>query len=100
MIGGFLSAARAEGLNLLAAVRAFDVGHVLDEPEHCYLHHLRHPHGFAHDHLDEVLGGGDDDDALNREGLEDGQRDVTGSRRHIHEQEVNITPVALSPELS
>ena len=54
---------------------------------------------FFDDHADELLGRGDDDDAVDGQRLEHGQGHVTGTGRHIDEQKVNIFPDDISPKL-
>ena len=55
---------------------------------------------FFDDHADELLRGGDDDDAIHREGLEYGKGDIAGAGGHIDEHEVHVLPVDIGPELA
>ena len=63
------------------------------------MHHVCHLHRLGHDHGHQILGGGDDDDAIHRNALEHRQGHVAGSGRHIHEQIVHILPDHVGPEL-
>ena len=88
----------AKDVDVLAAVGADGVAHVLDQAEDGYMHHLGHLDGLADDHADQLLRAGHDDDAVHRQRLEHGQRHVAGARRHVNEQEINV-PHDLLPEL-
>ena len=99
VLGDFWKFAFAENREFFAAVRADGVAHVLDDSEDGDLHEFRHVHGFADDHGDEFLRRGDDDDAVNGQGLEDCQGNVAGSRRHVHEHAVDVAPDDVGPEL-
>ena len=89
----------AEDIDLLAAVRADEVGHVLHETDDRHAHLIRHVHGLRHDHGHEVLRRGDDDDTVDRKGLENGQRNIAGSWWHVDEHVVDVLPLNLRPEL-
>ena len=54
----------AEDLDFLAAVGAGQPGVVLDDADEGDVHQLRQAHGLGDDHGDQVLGGGDQDDAV------------------------------------
>ena len=100
MLGGYLiHMAFAKDLDLLAAVRAEDIAHILYDAQHGYLHHLGHVHSLGYDHAHQLLGAGDHNDAVYRQALEHGQRHVAGARGHIHEQEVHVLPDHVGPEL-
>ena len=90
--------ALAEEVDLLPAVRAGDIAHVLHQAHDGDLHHLRHLDGLLHHHAHQLLGGGHDDDAVQGNGLEHAEGHVAGSRRHIHEQIVAV-PQHVGPEL-
>lgn len=51
------------------------------------------------DHGNEFLRRRDDQDAVHGQGLEDCQRNVTRSRRHVDEHVVDVAPDDVSPEL-
>ena len=89
----------AEDVDVLAAVRADDIAHVLDDAEHGHLHHLGHIHGLGHDHADQFLRACHDHDAVYGQTLEDGQGHIAGSRRHVHKQEIDVLPDHIGPEL-
>ena len=91
--------ALAEHRDVLAAVRALEVAVVLHHAEQRDVHHLRHLDRLAHDHGNQILRRGDDQDAVHRQGLEHGQRHVARAGRHIDEQEVHVVPNHVRPEL-
>ena len=91
--------ALAEDADLLAAVRAAEVGIVLHEAQHGNVHHVRHFHGFRNDHGHQILRGSDDDDTIHRQALEHRQGYVAGSGGHVNEQIVNVLPDNVRPEL-
>jgi len=89
----------AEHVDVLAAVRADDVAHVLHDAQHGHLHHLGHVHGLGHDHAHQLLGACHHHDAVHGQALEHGQGHVTGARGHVHEQEIHVLPDHVGPEL-
>ena len=89
----------AEDIDLLTAVRADEVGHVLDETDDRHTHLIRHVYSLRHDHGNKVLRRGDDDDTVDREGLENSQRNIAGSWWHVDEHVVDVLPLNLRPEL-
>ena len=95
---GLFALALAEEVDLFAAVRAGDIAHVFYDADDGDVHLLRHLHGLLHDHGDKLLRGGDDDDAVERDGLEDAQWHVARAGGHIDEQIVHI-PGNIRPEL-
>ena len=95
----FSRMALAENIDRLTAVRAFQIAHVLDHAQNRHIHHLRHVHGLGDDHGDQLLRGRGDDDAVQLDGLEHGQRHVAGSRGHIDEHHIHVPPVDVLPEL-
>ena len=98
--GGFLSdLGFAEQLDALAAIRAERVGHVLHQTEHGNVHHIGHVDGLADDHADQILRGGDDDHAVQRDALENRQRHVARSRRHVDNHYIQLTPGDVLPKL-
>ena len=99
LCGHLIHMALAEHADLLAAVGADDVAHVLHDAQHGHLHHLSHVHGLGYDHADQLLGAGNDHDAVHGQALEHSQGHVAGSRRHVHEQEVHVLPDHIGPEL-
>ena len=54
----------AKELDVLAAVRAERVGHVLHQTEHRDIHHVRHVDGLSDDHADQILRRRHDDNAV------------------------------------
>ena len=90
--------ALAEEAELFAAVRAENIAHVLNEAQNGHLHHLRHLDRLLHHHGDELLGGGHHDNAVQRDGLEDGEGHVPGARGHV-DKEIVAVPQHVRPEL-
>ena len=76
----------------LAAVRALDIAHVFDHAQHADLQLAAHVDRFGDDHGHHRLRRGDHDDAIHRDGLQHGQRHITGSRRHVDEQHIQFAP--------
>ena len=70
--GNFINMAFTKYRNLLAAVRALQVAHVLYQTDDRNVHLLCHLHGLCHDHGNQLLRRGHDDDAIHRKGLEYG----------------------------
>ena len=89
----------AEDEVLLAAFVALEVGHVLDQTKHRDVHLVRQVDGLANDHGDQLLRGGNRDDAVKVHALHDGQEHVGGSRRHVNQQVVDLFPVGVAEEL-
>ena len=96
---GFCQTAFAEDGILFAAVRAFKITEVFHDGKNGHIHHLCHVAGFFHDHAHQFLGRGYYDDAVYRHGLENGQRHVAGSGRHIHQKEIHVAVDHIGPEL-
>ena len=90
----------AKDLDLLAAVRALHVAHVLDHAQNRHVHLLGHVDGLGDDHAHQVLRAGNDNDAVHGQRLEHGERHIAGARRHIDQQVVERTPAGLAPELA
>ena len=86
-------------LDPAAAARALDVAHVLDDAQDGHPHHAGHVDGLADDHPDQVLRRADDYDALDGQRLEDGQRHVAGSRGHVDQQVIDLSPEGVLEEL-
>ena len=80
-------------------VGTFEIAHVFDEAEDGDVHDFRHLQGLFDDHGDELLRRRDDEDAVDRQGLEYCQGDVARSRRHVDEHVVDIAPDDVGPEL-
>ena len=89
----------AKQLDLFSAVWTFQVAEILHQTEHRHMHHLRHVVRLFHDHLHEFLRGRHNHDSVYRKRLEHRKRYIAGSRRHIHEQIVHVSPDCLVPEL-
>ena len=91
--------ALAEHLYLPAAVRAENIAHVLDQSEHGDVHHLCHVESLFDYHCDKILRGRDDNYSVDGQALENGQRHIARSGRHIDKHIVDIAPNDLRPEL-
>ena len=89
----------AENGQLFAAVRTYEVAVVLYDTEHRNAHHLCHLVGFHDDHAHQILRGRYDHYAVYRKRLENGQRNITGSWRHVDEEIVQVAPDDVGPEL-
>ena len=89
----------AEEIVFLVAVRAYEIGHVLDQAKHRNLHRLCHIHRFCHDHAHQLLRRSDHDDAIDRQRLKDCERNIARSWRHVNEQIIDITPHHITPKL-
>ena len=98
-LGDLIDVGFAEYRDLFAAVRAGEIAHILDEAENRHIHQSSHLDRLFHDHRDQILRTGHNDDPVYRQGLKNGQRDISGSRRHIDEHIVHITPDNIRPEL-
>ena len=94
-----LDVALAEDGVLLAAVGAAEVAVVLHQAQNGDVHHLGHLDGLGDNHAHQILGGGDDDDAVHREGLEHRQGHVAGSGGHIPKEIAHLAPDDVGPEL-
>ena len=89
----------AVDLERLTAARALDIAVIFDETEHGHIHHFRHFDRFGDDHGDELLRGGDDDDAVERDGLEHRERCVAGSGGQVDKHVIDFIPDDVAPEL-
>ena len=89
----------AVNLERLAATRALDIAVIFDETEHGHVHHFRHFDRFGDDHGDELLRGGNDDDAVERNGLEHRERCVAGSGGQVDKHVIDFIPDDVAPEL-
>ena len=84
---------------MFSAVRAYQIAVVFHNTQHIDFHHLCHLISFTYNHLYQILRGRYDHDTFYRQRLEYCQRYITGSRRHIYEQIVQISPDHIGPEL-
>ena len=95
----FINMTFAENFDCFATVRTFHVTHIFDDTNDRNIHHLCHFDSFSYDHRYQFLWGGYNDDAVNRDGLEYSQRNITGSRRHIDKHIIDIFPHYILPKL-
>ena len=91
--------ALAKDVDFPAAVGTFHIAHVLHQAQHGDVHHLGHLHRLGDDHAHQLLGGGDNEDAVQGQGLEHGQRRVAGAGRHIHKHVIHVAPDDVGPKL-
>ena len=84
---------------LVAALPALIVGHILDYAQNTHPQILEHLDSL--DHIDEgqPLRSGHDDCPVEVELLAETELDVASSRRHVHDQVVELAPVGLVEEL-
>ena len=88
-----------EDVNLLAAVRAYQVAHILYDTDDRNIHQLCHLASLLDNHRNQILRRGHDDDAVHRNRLENSQRNIACARRHIDEHIVHLSPDYIAPEL-
>ena len=92
--GHRLGAAAQEDVRRLTAVRADEPAHVLDDSEHGQMHRVAEAQRLAHVVHGDPLWRGDDDGAgAGSKELDEGERLVPGTRRRVHDQAVQMTPV-------
>ena len=96
--GFFLAAAASKNVDALA-LRRGEVAHVFHDSENGNVHFAEHGDAFSNDAERGLLGRGDDDSAVKRHGLAEGQLRVSGSGRKVDEQEVQLAPLDAGDEL-
>ena len=96
--GFFLAAAASKNIDALA-LRRSKVAHVFHDSENGNIHFAEHGDAFSNDAKRGFLGRGDDDPAVKRHGLAEGQLRVSGSGRKVDEQEVQLAPLDAGNEL-
>ncbi len=99
IFGDIIDFACAKEVDLLAAVRAFDIAHVFNDAQDFDVHLVCHLDSFFNYHRHEFLRGSDDDYAVQLDGLKHRERHVARSRRHIHKHIVHVIPHDVRPEL-
>ena len=77
------STATLEDVDDLIAMRTFEAGHVLHDPQDRSIDPLEHAHGPAYIAGRDILRGGDHDGAVDIDGLHDLKLSVTRPRRHV-----------------
>ncbi len=100
LLRGALGAAAGEDVDLVMAVRAGEVRHVLDDAEDFDVDLVKHFEGLARVLQRDVGGGGDDDGSGERDGLHEGDDDVAGAGGEIDEEDVELAPLDLLEELA
>src|SRR6266849_1110134 len=86
------SAAVAENIRSLAAMRTDEHAHVFDDAEDGHLHLLEHPQAAAGDGQADILWRGDDDRSRKRRALGERQLGVAGARGEIEDEIVQLSP--------
>ena len=97
-VGHGLAPAGPEDL-LTAAVGQLEPGHVLDDADHPLMGLQGDGPGPLRDLRSGLLGRGDDDDLGVGDELGDRDRDVSGARRQVEEQDVEVAPEHVTEEL-
>ena len=92
-------AAVAEDVALVAAVRADEGAHVLDDAEHRDVDLAEHVEALSGIQQGDVLRCRDDHRAGQRHLLGHGQLGIAGARRHIDHQDVELTPFDIAQHL-
>src|SRR5581483_803767 len=93
LLGGPFASAFGKNVNLGVAVGTNEVTHVLHQADDFDLHLAEHLDGLARVLQRNVTGGGDHDRAGNRDGLDERDSHVAGSRRQVNNQVVELSPV-------
>jgi len=83
----------------MAAVRAHVHGHVLDDAQNRHADLFEHLQPLSRVEQRDVLRRGDDHRAGQRHTLAERECDVTGARRHVDDQVVELAPVRLPQKL-
>jgi hypothetical protein len=83
----------------LTAIRANDIAVIFNESENLYIHKLCHINSLFNDHRNKLLRTANDDNPIKRKALENGERYIARSGRHINEHIVHLIPNDLAPEL-
>ena len=99
LFGDLFEMGLTEQLRAFSAVGTLIVGHILNDANNGDVHEGRHVDSLLHYHRNEILRSGYDNDAVDGQGLEHGQRHISGSRRHINKHIVDIVPDHIGPEL-
>lgn len=94
-----LAAAFAENVVDVAIVRADEVAHVFNEAQNGDVDFGEHGSGLAGIDEGNFLRGGDDDGAVERDGLNNGELDIAGAGREIEDEVVEVIPSDLAEEL-
>jgi hypothetical protein len=81
------------------AVVAFEVRHVLDQAENGNVDLGKHRDGLAGVDHGDFLRGGDDDCAIERDCLDNGELNVTGARWEVEDEDIEFSPSDLLEEL-
>ena len=93
------AAAAAEDLGRLAAVRADEGAHVLDEADDRDAHPLEHRERLLDVEEGDLLGRRHEDRAGDRHGLGQRQLRIRGARRQVDDEVVELAPVDVAEEL-
>ena len=93
LVSNLLHMALSKHRNMFAAVRAQGITHIFYNSQYRDIHHFCHFNRLAHDQGYQILRGGYDDDAVQGQGLEYGQGNISRSRRHIHKDNLHSPKV-------
>ena len=97
--GEALTAATAEDLGQLAAMRAGERRHVLHDAEHRHAHPLEHREGLRDVAQRDLLRRRDEDGAADRDGLGQRQLGIGGAGRQVDDEVVELAPFDVAQEL-
>ena len=100
LFSNFTDVALTKYMNFLTAVRAERIAHIFHETKNRNVHKRSHFHCFTDNHGNQILWTCNNDNAINRNVLEYGKCNITGSRRHIDKQIIDIIPKGVRPELA
>ena len=89
-----------ENVDLVMAVRAGKVAHILDDAEHFDVDLREHLHSLARVLQADIAGRGDDHRAGQRNGLDQRDHHVAGARRQIDDEVVEFAPIHLLQKLA
>ena len=82
-----------------AAIGTFEVGHIFHDTQNGHIHHFRHFYSLIHNHANQLLRRSYNNNAVNRDRLENSQRNIPCAGWHINEHIVHIPPDNILPEL-
>ena len=94
-----LTTAAPEDLRGLAAVRADEGAHVLDEADDGHRHAPEHRQRLLDVGQGDVLRRRHEQGAADRHRLRERELGVRGARRHVHDEVVELAPVDVAEEL-
>ena len=99
LLGEALAAATAEDVGHVAAVRAHEAAHVLDDPDDRHVQPAQHRESLGDVRERHVLGRGDEHGATDRHGLGERELRIGGAGRQVHHEVVQLSPLHVAQEL-